>query len=175
MSGVWACHGSSTCATRRARPRTHVLGELSSNMVSSARTVLTCQPLRLVRITAVDRLQDRRMLVPHRTAQADGLQHRPHGAADMGPVMVGGLGNERIARGRVDQVMKLHISVDHRPDALPGSSPTPLDNHRGIQLGVGLCGTAGGEAVEDGPHFIHLRDRLMPQAGPLAGHGARHR
>src|SRR5467141_3320184 len=54
----------------------------------------TCQ----ARITAVDCLQERLMLVPHRTAQADGVQHRPHGAADMGPVMVGGLGDERIAR-----------------------------------------------------------------------------
>jgi hypothetical protein len=73
-----------------------VASELAGDMVAGARAVLTSQPLCLVRIPAGDRLQDRRMLVPHRTAQAGGLQHRPHGAADMGPVMVGGLGNERL-------------------------------------------------------------------------------
>src|SRR4029453_650688 len=134
--------------------------ELGGDMVAGARAVLTGQSLCLVRITAVDRLQDRLMLVPHRTAQADSLQHRPHGTADMGPVMVSGLGNERITRGRVDQVMKLHISIDHCPDVLPGSSPTPFENNRRVQRGIGLRGTAGGEAVEDGPHLVHLGNRL---------------
>src|SRR5215475_4764704 len=89
----------------------------------------------------------------------------------MGPVMVGGLGNERIARGRVDQVVKMHVRVDHRPYALPGSSPTPLGNNRGVQLGVSLRRPASSEAVEDGPHLVHLSDRLRlkrrhPQATP---------
>src|SRR5437660_1741853 len=94
------------------RQWTPMAAELGSYMGTGARAVLTGQPLCQVRITAVDRLHDRLMLVPHGTAQADGLQHRAHGAADMGPVMVGGLGNERIARGRVDQVVKVHIRVD---------------------------------------------------------------
>src|SRR5712692_4207123 len=142
------------------RQWTSVASELGGDMVAGTRAVLTSQPLRLVRITAVERLQDRLMLVPHRTAQADGLQHRPHGATDMGPVMVGGLGNERIARGRVDQMVKLHVHIDHRPDALPRSSPTPLEKNRGVQLGISLRGTARGEAVEDGPHLVHLGDRV---------------
>src|SRR5262252_1366739 len=54
---------------------------------------------------------------------------------------------------------------------LPGSSLTPLEKHRGIHLGLGLRGAAGGEAVEDGSYYVHLGDCLRlewcyPQATP---------
>src|SRR5262245_23281268 len=77
------------------RQWTDLAGELAGDMVAGTRAVLPSQPLRQARLTAGDRLHDRRMLVPHRPAQADSVQHRPHGAADMGPGMVGGLGNAR--------------------------------------------------------------------------------
>jgi hypothetical protein len=74
--------------------------------------------------------------------------------------MVGGLGDERIARGRVNHVVKLHVGVDHWPDTRSSSSRTPCENERGVKLGMGQGGTAGSETVEYGTHLIHLRDRL---------------
>src|SRR5262245_57876946 len=99
-------------------------------MVSGVLAVLTRQLLRSVRLTAVDRLQDGLVLVPHGMAQARSLEHRPHGTADMPPVIIDGCSNEWITRGGVDHVVKLHIGVNHRPDTLSGGSDTPGSEHR---------------------------------------------
>ena len=78
----------------------------------------------------------------------------------MPPVIVDSRGDERIARGRVNHVVKFHIGVNHRPDALSGGGGAPGSDHHRVKLSVGQHGAAGREAVEHCADLIDLGDRL---------------
>src|SRR5258706_12002493 len=86
-------------------------------MLSGFLAVPSGEPFGAIRITAVDGLEDRLMLIPDRVAHSRLLQHHPHGATNVPPVMAGAFRDQRIAGRVVDQIVKAHVGIDHSADA----------------------------------------------------------
>jgi hypothetical protein len=55
-------------------------------------------------------------------SSAEGTRHRAGGVV---PMPARGLGDERIARGRVHRLVEAHVGLDHASDASGGESPAP--------------------------------------------------
>ena len=71
-------------------------------------------------LAGLERAQDALMLVPHADAQVAFAQRRRHDAAQMLPVRLGGLADQRIARGLVDEQMEIDVGLDDRRHVAAG-------------------------------------------------------
>ena len=67
-------------------------------------------------IARLEGAQDRFVLVPHADPQVVLAQHRRHDAAHVLPVRLRCLGDQRIARGLVDEQVEVDIGFDHERD-----------------------------------------------------------
>lgn len=100
------------------------------------------------------------VLVPERLALRLGLQHGAHRAAQVAPVLVGALADQRIARGLVDGLVESHVGIDHGFDIAPARCTAAALQQLGVDAKA-LCGCKPrGQHVERAAHLVDLAHPL---------------
>ena len=85
--------------------------------------------------------------------------------------MARGFRDERIARGRVDEIVERDVGIDHRPDARTGGRLAPVRDHLRVDLGPGQRGLARGQAVQHRAHLVDVGDRPARRAARPSARG----
>ena len=100
-------------------------------------------------LARLERAQDAFMLVPHADAQVALAQRGRHHAAQMLPVRLGGLADQRIARRLVDEEMEVDVGLDDRGHVAARHGP-PAD-------------------IEQQPAALHEVRRVVRRGQPCRG------
>ena len=107
-------------------------------------------------IAGRDGLGDGGMLVPQRLALRLGLQHGAHGAAQMAPVLVGTLGDQWVAGGRINGLVKGQVGVQHGLHAAPARGAPAGRDQPGVDLRAPGRRQPRGQHIERAAHLVDL-------------------